>query len=241
MNLDLKTSFERAEFWNKYENVEWIFLSYFQRGAFNYLEESNRPDSIVEWLSLMQHHGAPTRLLDFTSSPYIACYFALERAEGDCAVWAVRADTLMTETLELFYDSSTRKVPRMIDKKMFEEIFFRNNKVCVFPIEPFYMSKRYQLQQGSFLCPGDSSVSFMENLSFVENPDRNVIKIILSPSIRTEALIDLMKMNINRSTLFPDLDGFAEAIKMKFNMDLGTDYHFQKMLDLAEKKLYHFS
>ena len=37
----------------------------------------------------MQHHGAPTRLIDFTWSPYVAAFFALERATGDAAVWAV--------------------------------------------------------------------------------------------------------------------------------------------------------
>src|SRR5207249_10091816 len=45
-----------------------------------------------EWLALMQHFGAPTRLLDVTQSPYVAAYFALEDAvDGveQCAVWAV--------------------------------------------------------------------------------------------------------------------------------------------------------
>lgn len=37
----------------------------------------------------MHHHGAPTRLLDFTYSIYVATYFAAENAERDAAVWAI--------------------------------------------------------------------------------------------------------------------------------------------------------
>ena len=48
---------------------------------------------MIHWglsVSTMQHHGAPTRLLDFTYSVYVAAYFALENADSDgCAVWAV--------------------------------------------------------------------------------------------------------------------------------------------------------
>ena len=37
----------------------------------------------------MQHHGAPTRLIDFTWSPYVAAFFALERTLADGVVWAM--------------------------------------------------------------------------------------------------------------------------------------------------------
>src|SRR5216684_3693164 len=48
------------------------------------------------WLALMQHHGAPTRLLDFTWSPYVAAFFALERATSDAAIWAINLPLLWT-------------------------------------------------------------------------------------------------------------------------------------------------
>jgi len=44
----------------------------------------------------MQHHGAPTRLLDFSWSPYVAAFFALEAATRDSAVWAVNSGNLQS-------------------------------------------------------------------------------------------------------------------------------------------------
>jgi len=66
----------------------------FERKSHLFLADPPRHDDQIEWLALMQHHGAPTRLLDFTWSPYVAAFFALERASDDAAVWALNLPLL---------------------------------------------------------------------------------------------------------------------------------------------------
>ncbi len=59
---------------------EGRILRVFKRKAHHFLAQLPAPDNDFQWLALMQHNGAPTRLLDFTWSPYVAAFFALERA-----------------------------------------------------------------------------------------------------------------------------------------------------------------
>jgi len=46
----------------------------FRRKAHNYLPDASVLDDDIRCLALMQHHGAPTRMLDFTKSPFVAAF-----------------------------------------------------------------------------------------------------------------------------------------------------------------------
>lgn len=92
---ELQTSLERqtpADM--KRSDAEIKLLHEFKRRAHTYLEPQHIPaeDNAGEWLALMQHFGAPTRLLDVTQSPYVGIYSAVEEAGTgveSCAVWAI--------------------------------------------------------------------------------------------------------------------------------------------------------
>jgi FRG domain len=109
-----------------------------------------------QWLALMQHHGAPTRLLDFTRSPYVAAFFALERATDDAAVWALHPPTLApraTRTVRASQNVSEDEIGPWVPGG-FERDFLPNTNAIVVIGEPHVMNRRLVAQGGTFAIPG---------------------------------------------------------------------------------------
>jgi hypothetical protein len=221
----LNNAIERTDFIGYHNQIEIDFLAEFQRGARNYLSKDETPEHLIEWLALMQHHGAPTRLLDLTKSPFIAAYFAFEIIELNqsdyIAIWGINIDYLRKRAIEILskdFEEELQKSKNLINEKLFEKIFYKNNKSLVFPVEPFRMNRRYSLQQSMFVSTGTSEEPFMKQLQFLGPAlEKAVIKIEMPASARKEALRDLQKMNLHRASLFPDLDGYALSMRLRYD------------------------
>lgn len=68
-------------------------IGFFKTRARQCLRHIPEDQNVIEWLALMQHYGAPTRLVDWTFSPLVACYFAYEDASPkDRALWLLNSD-----------------------------------------------------------------------------------------------------------------------------------------------------
>ena len=97
---ELSSSLQRCLKGTDYEKnptkMEFWFLREFRKRARLYLKQVPEASDIVGWLSLMQHYGTPTRLIDFTHSFYVACYFALIDAKSDAAVWSINHEWLLS-------------------------------------------------------------------------------------------------------------------------------------------------
>jgi hypothetical protein len=244
----LNNAIERTCFVHFYKGIEADFVGEFQRGARNYLSKDETPEHLIEWLALMQHHGAPTRLLDLTRSPFIAAYFAFELCEqmqsNSIAIWAVNIHYLKNKSLEILgetFGDDLHESQNLINERLFEKIFYRNNERLVFPVEPFRMNRRYSLQQSVFISTGISEVPLMEQLYFLkETIEQAVVKIEIPAAFKNEALRDLQQMNLNRASLFPDLDGYAVSLKHRYNSMKTPQEEREEHLRKTQDENYHF-
>jgi hypothetical protein len=244
----LNNAIERTDFIHIHKGIEADFVAEFQRGARNYLTKDETPAHLIEWLALMQHHGAPTRLLDLTRSPFIAAYFAFEQCypmpEKNVAVWSVNISYLKNRAVEILSEEFAEAVQdnkKLINESLFEKIFYENNRSLVFPVEPFRMNKRYSLQQSVFISTGISHLPLMEQLGFLgEGIEKSVVRIEIPSTCKKEALRDLQQMNLNRASLFPDLDGYAASLKLRYESLQRPQESLEEQIDKLEDRNFPF-
>lgn len=185
-------------------------LRIFRRKAHNYLQDISALKDDLRSLSLMQHHGAPTRLLDFTKSPHVAAFFALESAAGDAAVYALNTPVLW-DSAPRGHDALVRDA---IDPRVpgnFEKYFLNNDHPVVWFGEPSEMDRRLVAQSGLFVVPGEIDKPLDLVLEPYRREDDLLVKFVLPIQVRAEAMEALYRMNVTYANLFPDLEGLAKA------------------------------
>ena len=129
----------------------------------------------------------------------------------------------------------------LLNERLFEKIFYQNNRSLVFPVEPFRMNRRYSLQQSIFVSTGNSNETFMSQLNFLGSQlDKAVIKIELSSLLQKEVLRDLQRMNLNRASLFPDLDGYAASLRLRYNSLKTPEELLEDQIKMFEDDNFNF-
>ena len=218
--------------------VEHFAVTEFQRRAHHYRATVPVDAHKFEWLALMRHHGAPTRLLDWTRSPYVATFFAIADGEavgsvtqnGPPAVWAVSSKWLADEARSVWPElSSISDACGVLPgaESSFDRLFFprsRQQHAVIMPLEPFRLNERVSVQQGVFLCPSSPDWPFETVLKYVcetASEPAPFYRLLIHRSARRELLRLLRMMNITSETLFPGLDGFARSVSEVIETDFG--------------------
>lgn len=215
--------------------VERNMLKMFKRRAHHYLPQPPKESDDIEWLSILQHHGGITRLLDCTHSFYVALYFALESSLTDACVWCMSGRGLTSRAIELLnglkevHGINVQNDIILQEGRETAQAFFGTDvhHNIVIPVKPHRLNERMAIQQGIFLFPTNLAATFQDNLlsmfdlQGIEplmndiNEDEIIdgIKVIIPKCYHKEILTDLYKMNITAASLFPGLDGYARSLK----------------------------
>jgi hypothetical protein len=180
----------------------------------------------------MQHHGAPTRFLDWTRSPYVALHFALESGQPqiDAALWAIDLDWLGQRSKELLsihqppypHDSDFETEYKYINRIIFAD----NNPAIIVSATPMQVNQRMMSQQGLSLTNLSVTYEFYASLLrmlLTPHVARQVVsKLIIKRDQRITFLEELHRMNIHHASLFPGIDGFAKSLKARLELDLAA-------------------
>ena len=188
---ELKPSFGRSEDRTGYYD-EVRLLHEFKSQALAYL--NNIPNNDLAWLALAQHHGLPTRLLDWTTNPLVALYFAVK-------------DNIDPAEKEKEYKGCSAvyfliyKTPPLINYENIDPFKMKGSAI----FWPPHITPRIKAQSGILTIQENPNIPFAYG--------SRLTKYIIPYDLRIKLRKVLNSYGIHDSSMFPDLDGLSNHLR----------------------------
>lgn len=223
----------RPKVFRKTEKLKAIVSGGSREYEFAYIEEYQRKvpmftDNIperrnIEWLFMMQHYGAPTRLLDWTENILVAAYFAVQENEEDPGeIWVISPQRLnkhyaggkclwLWDSPQVSYlakEPFWRDSPSELAKKL---------GLIKYPETPLAFcpplnNPRMVAQSSVFTIhpePDDKESNAITSLLKNNEKDTEIVRCIIPHKYKGQISDDLNKLGINRTRLFPEQESVA--------------------------------
>lgn len=221
-DFGLKTSLMRLG--GEYIALEKHLLRNFKKYACKTAIPGN---SLWNWLTLAQHHGLPTRLLDWTYSPYIALHFAtadINSFNKDGAIWCVNyvktnkmlpasyKDRLGEEGSNVFTTEMLGGLAPTLAKFDTEQ---QDDYVVFF--EPPSLDEKIVVQHALFSVMSNSAITLDKWLA---DKEEYCFRIIIPAALKWEIRDKLDQVNITERVLFGGLNGLCRWLKRQYSPKL---------------------
>lgn len=201
-------------------DVERALLQRFRQNAMRFgVPELPEAWDILGWWEVMQHHNAPTRLMDWSSSPFIALWFALDghqEGDGDMALWVYDRDTAAVNWVNqvqqlknaVDYDQLDE---RRVQNRLLQLVLERGFGVLV-PVRPRQFPRTVAQQSVLTISP---SIGVARPASWWIN-EKLATRIRLREEWKPKMQAACRSMGYSRYSLFRDLDSLGKSIAEGF-------------------------
>ncbi|MBD5456850.1 MAG: FRG domain-containing protein [Lachnospiraceae bacterium] len=209
----LEPSIHRGELLSKENYVTNDFYIYVNQ------IESNAPakENYAAWMSLMQHYGLPTRILDWSSSPLIACYFALEKNRensNDSCIWVLipRKINIQEGFGEFVYPIDAYTVQQMLLPAFKPDTILENKFVDkIIACHSVKKDLRMYSQQSSFTV--HNSKRKLEDIC----DDNTLFKFVIPCDCKEKMYGSVNILGISTSFIYPDMEHVSKDIIRKYS------------------------
>lgn len=230
----LRSKYGKQPIWFRgQEDSDWDLIPSIQRGDLNQREtfitndfyiyvnqiEDNMPHktNYAAWMSLMQHYGLPTRILDWSSSPLIASYFALEKnreKKNDSCIWVLipRRVNINEGFGSCVYPIDAYTVQQMLIPAFKSNVKidtkFQNKIIACHSVEK---NLRMYSQQSSFTV--HNSEKRLEDICDSET----LFKFVIPCKYKEEIYESVNILGISTSFVYPDMEHVSRDIICKYS------------------------
>lgn len=222
-NFHLATSLAR-NCKNKGKVLEKSILRNFTKYAS--IEDPGLENSKWRQLIIGQHHGLPTRLLDWTYSPLAALHFATSGEEfsrmekNDCVVWAIDIEEINRLLPDKYIKELQKENSYLFTVKMLEQVVQELDQYdddmreeAMVLLEPPSIDQRIINQYSYFsIIPKDMT----DIEAFLETKTENTVKYVIDKLLKWRIRDMLDQLNINERIVYPGLDGLSFWIKRHY-------------------------